>query len=90
MLTLKKKKRILNSINLLTFFRCQHLDISENRVTAHLLACLLLPADHLRTLKYLLLFLSDFAVHSEKNKMDTHNIALIIAPNIFVMGAEVR
>lgn len=79
----------MTSNNPLMFFRCQQLETAENRLTALLLACLLLPPDHSRTLKYLLLFLSEFAEHSEKNKMDSRNLALIIAPNIFVMGAEV-
>ncbi|KAG8199537.1 hypothetical protein JTE90_009378 [Oedothorax gibbosus] len=70
------------------YIRCYQLENKECRINANLLACLLLPPDHLRTLKYLLNFLSDLADQSKKNMMKHRNLALIIAPNIFFMSAE--
>ncbi|XP_055948684.1 uncharacterized protein PF3D7_1120600-like isoform X2 [Argiope bruennichi] len=68
------------------FIRCQQLENEENRITANLLTCLLLPPNHLHTLKYLLCFLADFAAHSDENMMSAHNLALCMAPNIFVLN----
>ncbi|KFM56928.1 Rho GTPase-activating protein 11B, partial [Stegodyphus mimosarum] len=51
------------------FIRCNSLTDDESRVTATLLSCLLLPACHLHTLKYLMHFLADIASNSNKNKM---------------------
>ncbi|CAL1270240.1 unnamed protein product [Larinioides sclopetarius] len=68
------------------FIRCQQLDNVENKITANLLTCLLLPPNHLYTLKYLLSFLADFAAHSDENMMGSYNLALCIAPNIFVLN----
>ncbi|GIY53288.1 rho GTPase-activating protein 11A [Caerostris extrusa] len=70
------------------FVRCQQLDSNEKQIKACLLVCLLLPPDHLHTLKYLLCFLAKFAANSDKNMMDAHNLAITMAPNIFVMSAD--
>ncbi|GFY44297.1 rho GTPase-activating protein 11A [Trichonephila inaurata madagascariensis] len=70
------------------FVRCQQLDNSENRVTASLLTCLLLPPDHLHTFKYLMCFLAEFAANSKINMMGSHNLALIMAPNIFISSTD--
>ncbi|GFT44876.1 rho GTPase-activating protein 11A [Nephila pilipes] len=70
------------------FVRCQQLDNIENRITASLLACLLLPPDHLHTFKYLMCFLAEFAASSDINKMGSHNLALIMAPNIFILNTN--
>ncbi|XP_054713475.1 rho GTPase-activating protein 24-like [Uloborus diversus] len=69
------------------FIRCLSLD-EDNQLTAILLSCHLLPAEHLQTLKYLLFFLADIAANCKKNKMDFHNLSVIMAPNIFVIGSE--
>ncbi|GFQ82461.1 rho GTPase-activating protein 11A [Trichonephila clavata] len=70
------------------FVRCQQLDNNENRVTASLLTCLLLPPDHLHTFKYLMCFLAEFAANSNINLMGSHNLALIMAPNIFTSSTD--
>ncbi|XP_035212816.1 uncharacterized protein LOC118186782 isoform X2 [Stegodyphus dumicola] len=71
------------------FIRCNSLADDENRLTATLLSCLLLPACHLHTLKYLMHFLADIASNCNKNKMGPHNLALIMAPNIFVFANDI-
>lgn len=80
---------ISNSIAYVFIFnRCLNLEEDEKKISAVLLCCHLLPSDHLHTLKHLLNFLFDIATDSDRNKMDAHNLALIMAPNIFVMGSD--
>ncbi|XP_042909632.1 uncharacterized protein [Parasteatoda tepidariorum] len=67
------------------FIRCRSLEEVKDRETAYLFAFLLLPIDHQNTLKHLLRFFANMAVDSDKNKMGTYNLALILAPNIFAM-----
>ncbi|KAG8198736.1 hypothetical protein JTE90_023501 [Oedothorax gibbosus] len=66
-----------------SFIRCQSLN-DGNRTTAALLLCLLLPPEHLVTMKHLMGFLAYIATYKAINKMDFENLALIITPNIFV------
>ncbi|XP_035227406.1 rho GTPase-activating protein 11A-like isoform X2 [Stegodyphus dumicola] len=70
------------------FMRCQRLSPEEKKITAILLSCLLLPPPHLHTFKHLMQFLYDLAASSDRNKMDSHNLARIIAPNVFVTKSE--
>ncbi|XP_067131963.1 rho GTPase-activating protein gacF-like isoform X2 [Centruroides vittatus] len=61
------------------FLRCYQVD---QNISACLLACLLLPPDHLYTLQHTVNFFSNIAKNSFENKMDSHNLALIMAPNL--------
>ncbi|KAG1671491.1 Rho GTPase-activating protein 11A [Nymphon striatum] len=45
-------------------------------------SCLLLPLDHLQTLRFLLQFLNKVASHSDNNKMDASNLCIVMTPNI--------
>ncbi|KAJ3649137.1 hypothetical protein Zmor_020895 [Zophobas morio] len=65
------------------FLRCTLEDVGESETEALLLACLLLPIVHLNTLAYLLQFLNAVAENSNKNKMNTYNLAVVISPAIF-------
>lgn len=47
-----------------------------------LLLCLLLPMEHLSTLRFTMGLLSRLAAHSTRNKMDVGNLAVVLAPNI--------
>ena len=49
---------------------------------ATLLLCLLLPMEHLSTLRFTMGLLSRLAAHSTHNKMDVGNLAVVLAPNI--------
>ncbi|XP_044263931.1 rho GTPase-activating protein gacJJ-like [Tribolium madens] len=65
------------------FLRCALLEKGKVRKEALLLACLLLPLEHLNTLSYLLQFFYDVTQHSFSNKMNTYNLAIVISPAIF-------
>jgi hypothetical protein len=47
-----------------------------------LLLCLLLPMEHLSTLRFTMGLLSRLAARSQHNKMDATNLAVVLAPNI--------
>ena len=53
-----------------------------SQVEATLLLCLLLPMEHLSTLRFTMGLLSRLATHSTHNKMDVGNLAVVLAPNI--------
>jgi hypothetical protein len=57
---------------------------------AHVLSrviCLLEP-ERVRILESLLIFLRELAKHSEKTLMNTHNLAIVFAPNILRSGTD--
>ena len=64
------------------FLKCHQVEPEHSKVSAILLLCHLLPEEHLRTLRYTMLFLRRIADHSEQNKMDVPNLAVCLAPNI--------
>ena len=47
-----------------------------------LLACHLLPAAHMSTLRFMMHFLQCVAAHCGTNKMDLQNLAVCMAPNL--------
>ncbi|EFA06966.2 rho GTPase-activating protein 11A [Tribolium castaneum] len=65
------------------YLRCALLEKGRVRKEALLLACLLLPLEHLNTLSYLLQFFYDVTQHSVSNKMNAYNLAIVISPAIF-------
>uniref|UniRef100_T1IP69 Rho-GAP domain-containing protein n=1 Tax=Strigamia maritima TaxID=126957 RepID=T1IP69_STRMM len=54
----------------------------DKRFTCIMLLCLLLPVEHINLLRYVMSFLKRLASFSDKNKMDVHNLSLIMAPNL--------
>ncbi|CAG9853892.1 unnamed protein product [Phyllotreta striolata] len=62
--------------------------IVENKVEALLLACLLLPSEHLNVLVFLMQFFNEISAHSNYNKMNSYNLSLLIAPNIFPLNEK--
>nr|KAG5692522.1 hypothetical protein BaRGS_018727 [Batillaria attramentaria] len=69
------------------FVRCYHLS-PPDQVEAMLLLCLLLPPEHLSTLRYTMGLLSRLAAHSSHNKMDVGNLAVVLAPNIMHVNSR--
>ncbi|XP_070181705.1 uncharacterized protein [Littorina saxatilis] len=69
------------------FVRCYHLPLQE-RVDALLLLCLLLPIEHLSTLRFTMGLLSRLADQSTYNKMDAGNLAVVLAPNIMHVNSR--
>lgn len=63
------------------FLRCIILE-PKSKLHALSLACLLLPLEHLNTLTYLMQFLNEVSQHSKKNRMDSYNLAVVIAPTV--------
>lgn len=58
---------------------------SQNQLRALRLLCSLLPMEHLEVLRVLLSLLSDIAIcaHEQNgSEMDSHNLAVVMAPNI--------
>ncbi|XP_076464464.1 uncharacterized protein LOC143296429 [Babylonia areolata] len=70
-----------------TFVRCYHLDPSK-QVEAMLLLCLMLPMEHLSTLRFTMKLLSRLAAHCSQNKMDVGNLAVVLAPNIMHVNSR--
>ncbi|XP_050510477.1 T-cell activation Rho GTPase-activating protein-like [Diabrotica virgifera virgifera] len=68
------------------FLRCS---IIEKKVEAILLACLLIPTEHLNVLAFLMQFFNEITLHSDSNRMDSYNLSLIIAPNIFTLTEKI-
>lgn len=68
--------------------RCMHLQSTELHVQAFQLVCLLLPPEHLHVLQHTLLFLSVVAEESGANRMDAHNLAVVMAPNLLTSRCE--
>ncbi|XP_062601374.1 rho GTPase-activating protein 11A-like isoform X2 [Saccostrea cucullata] len=73
---------LLTSVYHDSFIKCYHIDPSDVSTQAVLSLCLLLPGEHLSTLRYFMLLLSDVANCAEQNKMDATNLAVVLAPNI--------
>lgn len=71
-----------------TFIRCYQLDSEENATRAILLLCLLLPPEHISMLQYIMKLLAKIAANSGTNKMDSMNLAVILAPNIMHVNSK--
>lgn len=69
-----------------TFIKCFQLGNAGDSHNTILLLCLLLPGEHLCTLKFMMNLLSDIASHANKNKMDATNLAVVLAPNMMHMN----
>ena len=65
-----------------TFLKCHLLEDDDARCDAVLLLCLLLPWHHMSTLRFIMLFLKRVAAVADRNKMDTANLAVCLAPNV--------
>nr|XP_018899586.1 PREDICTED: uncharacterized protein LOC109032092 [Bemisia tabaci] len=63
-----------------TLLKCLYLKGRED--DAVLLTCLLLPAEHLDCLTYLIEFLSEVIALKDCNKMGSYNLAVVFAPSI--------
>ncbi|XP_031354296.1 rho GTPase-activating protein 11B-like isoform X1 [Photinus pyralis] len=60
-----------------------HCVLSSQQLQALMLSCLLLPTEHLNTLAYFMQFLREVSQHSSLNKMDSHNLAIVMGPTLF-------
>ncbi|XP_056639254.1 uncharacterized protein LOC130446807 [Diorhabda sublineata] len=67
------------------FLRCS---IIEKKIEAILLACLLVPTEHLNVLTFLMQFFNEIALHAKSNKMNSYNLSLLISPNIFPLNEK--
>ena len=65
---------------------CFLVEEEEAAKKAVLSLCLLLPGEHISTLRYTMSLLAKIAQHSDKNKMDAPNLAVVLAPNIMHMN----
>ncbi|XP_040262296.1 rho GTPase-activating protein 11A-like [Bufo bufo] len=61
----------------------QQLLTEEEKVSATALVTCLLPTIHGETLKYFCIFLQSVACRSIENKMDSGNLAVVLAPSLF-------
>ncbi|TSO15225.1 Rho GTPase-activating protein 18 [Bagarius yarrelli] len=66
------------------FFSVLKFPTKKQQLQALNLLVLLLPASSRDTLKALLEFLQRVIVHKERNKMTLNNVAMVMAPNIFM------
>lgn len=71
-----------------TFVRCYQIEDQEVATRAILLLCLLLPAEHISTLQYTMRLLQKVTQHANSNKMDSTNLAVVIAPNIMHVNSK--
>ncbi|XP_064603066.1 uncharacterized protein LOC135468632 [Liolophura sinensis] len=65
-----------------TFIKCYQLSDRDQAASSILDLCLLLPGEHLGTLRYFMRFLARVADNSQVNKMDATNLAVVLGPNI--------
>ncbi|XP_045176312.2 uncharacterized protein LOC123536882 [Mercenaria mercenaria] len=71
-----------------TFVRCHQIEDQEISTRAILLLCLLLPAEHISTLQFIMRLLAKVTQHADSNKMDSTNLAVVIAPNIMHVNSK--
>ncbi|XP_058254385.1 rho GTPase-activating protein 11A isoform X2 [Hemibagrus wyckioides] len=69
-----------------SFLKAQELPTSEERTSATLLLSCVLPHENLNTLRYFSSFLKRVSQRSAENKMDSSNLSVIFAPNLFLWG----
>lgn len=70
------------------FIRCIQLTEKEEATKAVLLLCLLLPGEHLSTIRYMMNLLKQVAENSDKNKMDAANLSVVLAPNLLYLNSK--
>ena len=64
------------------FLKCLLLGGKNEQTMSILLLCILLPIEHLNTLKYFIKFMSKVAEKSAESKMGTGNLAIVLTPNL--------
>jgi len=65
------------------FLSCYDITPPSKRIAAILLLCHLLPQHNVSALRYICIFLHQVVSRSVHNKMDSANVAICLAPNIF-------
>ncbi|XP_077096600.1 rho GTPase-activating protein 11A-like [Siphateles boraxobius] len=68
------------------FLKAQELPSEEERTSATLLLSCVLPDRNLNTLRYFFSFLKTVSQRCAENKMDSSNLSVIFAPNLFHCG----
>lgn len=68
------------------FLKAQELPTAEERTSATVLLSCVLPDTNLNTLRYFFSFLKTVSQRCAENKMDSSNLAVIFAPNLFHCG----
>ncbi|XP_023705411.1 uncharacterized protein LOC111863376 isoform X2 [Cryptotermes secundus] len=63
--------------------------LRDKKTEGILLTCLLMPTAHINTLAYLMQFLQEVASHSETNKMNVKNLAIIVAPSVMPVEEKI-
>ncbi|XP_076456710.1 rho GTPase-activating protein 18-like [Babylonia areolata] len=79
---------ILSYQYLEAFSQVEHINKKLEQLKALNLLILLLPTEHQDLLKRLLEFLGNIVSHAHINKMGLSNVAMIMAPNLFVAPAS--
>lgn len=64
------------------FMKALDIDDNDTQLRAITLLCLLLPLDHIGTLRYITIMLSHIVKKCHINKMDCSNLALVMTPNV--------
>ncbi|XP_041361812.1 rho GTPase-activating protein 18-like isoform X2 [Gigantopelta aegis] len=70
------------------FSQVENIPTTLEQLKALNLLILLLPMEHQETLRVLLSFLRNIVSHSNENKMGLNNVAMIMAPNLFLGPAS--
>ncbi|XP_067938810.1 serine-rich adhesin for platelets-like [Watersipora subatra] len=65
------------------FIQAVQLGSDDSKIYSLALLCLLLPSQHLSVFRYTLEILSDVSSNAKVNKMNAHNLAVCLTPNIF-------
>ncbi|XP_011614914.2 rho GTPase-activating protein 11A isoform X1 [Takifugu rubripes] len=68
------------------FIKAQQLPSEEERTSATMLLSCVLPDRNLTTLRHFFNFLQNVSKRSAENKMDSSNLAVILAPNLLHFG----
>ncbi|XP_016414718.1 rho GTPase-activating protein 11A [Sinocyclocheilus rhinocerous] len=68
------------------FLKAQELPTDEERTSATVLLSCVLPDRNLNTLRYFFSFLKTVSQRCAENKMDSSNLSVIFAPNLFHCG----
>ncbi|XP_041351525.1 uncharacterized protein LOC121370398 [Gigantopelta aegis] len=71
-----------------SFIKCYQLANDISVTSAILLLCLLLPAEHLSTLQFIMQLFGFIAKHCDQNKMDAANLAVVMAPNLMHVNSK--
>ncbi|XP_065131150.1 rho GTPase-activating protein 11A isoform X2 [Paramisgurnus dabryanus] len=72
------------------FVKIQELATEEERTSATILLSYVLPDRNLNTLRYFFSFLESVSLRCAENKMDSSNLSVIFAPNLFHCGDGVE